>query len=307
MSYLAIVDLGSNSARMVVEELHKDGTYTEIVREKQDTRIAQNMGAELILQEEPMARTIGALRYFQTRYARFEPEVRAITTAAVRTAQNQSEFLKRVKAATGITFQVLTGDQEAYYDYLGVQATLKVDAGVILDTGGASVELIAINHVKNMAAVSLPFGAVNLSEQFMLANDVIQSNIEVASEYIVQSYQNLPWLSSQKGQPVILLGGANRSLARMARTRSGEAEINQIHGYEMSYELVMSIFDEIRYMTRADREQVAGLETTRADIIISGLLPLVNLMRLIEAPKVIFSESGVREGLIAETLSQIHD
>lgn len=307
MSYLAIVDLGSNSARMVVEELHKDGTYTEIVREKQDTRIAQNMGAELILQEEPMVRTIGALRYFQTRYARFEPEVRAITTAAVRTAQNQSEFLKRVKAATGITFQVLTGDQEAYYDYLGVQATLKVDAGVILDTGGASVELIAIKHAKNMAAVSLPFGAVNLSEQFMLANDVIQSNIEVASEYIVQSYQNLPWLSSQKGQPVILLGGANRSLARMARTRSGEAEINQIHGYEMSYELVMSIFDEICYMTRADREQVAGLETTRADIIISGLLPLVNLMRLIEAPKVIFSESGVREGLIAETLSQRHD
>lgn len=307
MSYLAIVDLGSNSARMVVEELHKDGTYTEIVREKQDTRIAQNMGAELILQEEPMARTIGALRYFQTRYARFEPEVRAITTAAVRTAKNQSEFLARVKSATGITFQVLTGDQEAYYDYLGVQATLKVEAGVILDTGGASVELIAINHAKNMAAVSLPFGAVNLSEQFMLANDVIQRNIEVASEYIVQSYQNLPWLSSQKGQPVILLGGANRSLARMARTRSGEAEINQIHGYEMSYELVMSIFDEIRYMTRADREQVAGLETTRADIIISGLLPLVNLMRLIEAPKVIFSESGVREGLIAETLSQRHD
>lgn len=307
MSYLAIVDLGSNSARMVVEELHKDGTYTEIVREKQDTRIAQNMGAELILQEEPMARTIGALRYFQTRYARFEPEVRAITTAAVRTAKNQSEFLARVKSATGITFQVLTGDQEAYYDYLGVQATLKVEAGVILDTGGASVELIAINHAKNMAAVSLPFGAVNVSEQFMLANDVIQSNIEVASEYIVQSYQNLPWLSSQKGQPVILLGGANRSLARMARTRSGEAEINQIHGYEMSYELVMSIFDEIRYMTRADREQVAGLETTRADIIISGLLPLVNLMRLIEAPKVIFSESGVREGLIAETLSQRHD
>lgn len=307
MSYLAIVDLGSNSARMVVEELHKDGTYTEIVREKQDTRIAQNMGAELILQEEPMARTIGALRYFQTRYARFEPEVRAITTAAVRTAKNQSEFLARVKSATGITFQVLTGDQEAYYDYLGVQATLKVEAGVILDTGGASVELIAVNHAKNMAAVSLPFGAVNLSEQFMLANDVIQSNIEVASEYIVQSYQNLPWLSSQKGQPVILLGGANRSLARMARTRSGEAEINQIHGYEMSYELVMSIFDEIRYMTRADREQVAGLETTRADIIISGLLPLINLMRLIEAPKVIFSESGVREGLIAETLSQRHD
>ncbi|WP_294976349.1 exopolyphosphatase [uncultured Leuconostoc sp.] len=302
MSYLAIVDLGSNSARMVVEELHDDGTYTELIREKQDTRIAQNMGDELILKEVPIARTIAALKYFQTKYASFKPEIRAITTAAVRMAVNQAEFLARVKFETGIEFQVLSGAEEAHYDYLGVMSTLNVDDAVILDTGGASVEIIAVANGKSIADVSLPFGAVSLSERFNLANDINQSDIELACDSILEQYEALPWLFKNKHKPVILLGGANRSLARMGRTALGIILVDNFHGFSMTIEQVATIFETIRYMTRLQREHIAGLEVTRADIIISGLLPLLNLMYTINAPRVIFSESGVREGLIAETI-----
>ncbi|MCT3039205.1 exopolyphosphatase [Leuconostoc mesenteroides] len=304
MSYLAIVDLGSNSARMVVEELHDDGTHTELIREKRDTRIAQNMGEELLLKETPILRTIEALKYFQSKYINFHPKVRAITTAAVRMAENQTEFLDRVARETGIQFQVLTGDQEAYYDYLGVISTLNVTEGVILDTGGASVELIAVDNRRSKEAVSLSFGAVTLSEQYHLANNITPNNLASASDYILSQYNTLQWLETQYQKPVILLGGANRSLARMARTRLGETEVSMIHGFEMPVDLVEQIFEEIRQMTRKEREKIAGLETSRADIIVSGLLPLLNLMRKINSPKVIFSESGVREGLIAETLAQ---
>ncbi|MGO2674763.1 MAG: Ppx/GppA phosphatase family protein [Leuconostoc mesenteroides] len=304
MSYLAIVDLGSNSARMVVEELHDDGTHTELIREKRDTRIAQNMGEELLLKETPILRTIEALKYFQSKYINFYPKVRAITTAAVRMAKNQTEFLDRVARETGIQFQVLTGDQEAYYDYLGVISTLNVTEGVILDTGGASVELIAVDNRRSKEAVSLSFGAVTLSEQYHLANNIMPNNLASASDYILSQYNTLQWLEMQYQKPVILLGGANRSLARMARTRLGETEVSMIHGFEMPVDLVEQIFEEIRQMTRKEREKIAGLETSRADIIVSGLLPLLNLMRKINSPKVIFSESGVREGLIAETLAQ---
>lgn len=304
MSYLAIVDLGSNSARMVVEELHDDGTHTELIREKRDTRIAQNMGEELLLKETPILRTIEALKYFQSKYINFYPKVRAITTAAVRMAKNQTEFLDRVARETGIQFQVLTGDQEAYYDYLGVISTLNVTEGVILDTGGASVELIAVDNRRSKEAVSLSFGAVTLSEQYHLANNIMPNNLASASDYILSQYNTLQWLETQYQKPVILLGGANRSLARMARTRLGETEVSMIHGFEMPVDLVEQIFEEIRQMTRKEREKIAGLETSRADIIVSGLLPLLNLMRKINSPKVIFSESGVREGLIAETLAQ---
>ena len=304
MSYLAIVDLGSNSARMVVEELHDDGTHTELIREKRDTRIAQNMGEELLLKETPILRTIEALKYFQSKYINFYPKVRAITTAAVRMAKNQTEFLDRVARETGIQFQVLTGDQEAYYDYLGVISTLNVTEGVILDTGGASVELIAVDNRRSKEAVSLSFGAVTLSEQYHLANNIMPNNLASASDHILSQYNTLQWLETQYQKPVILLGGANRSLARMARTRLGETEVSMIHGFEMPVDLVEQIFEEIRQMTRKEREKIAGLETSRADIIVSGLLPLLNLMRKINSPKVIFSESGVREGLIAETLAQ---
>lgn len=302
MSYLAIVDLGSNSARMVVEELHDDGTYTEIVREKQDTRIAQNMGPELTLKEEPIARTIETLKYFQTKYVDFNPTLRAITTAAVRMARNQEAFLARVEAETGIVFQVLSGKEEAYYDYLGVVSTLTITDAVILDTGGASVELIAMRDGKNTADVSLPFGAVSLSERFKLANNVNPLDIENACQNIFKQYQALSWLSEQRGLPVVLLGGANRSLARMGRTALGKVAVNNFHGFNMTIDRVSTIFDKISHMTRAQRENVAGLEIARADIIISGLLPLLTLMRIIDAPEVIFSESGVREGLIAETI-----
>ncbi len=302
MSYLAIVDLGSNSARMVVERLNNDGTYTEIIREKEDTRIAQNMGPERVLKEVPIARTIAALKYFQSQYSDFEPTVRAITTAAVRVARNQTQFLTRVKNETGIDFEVLTGDKEAYYDYLGVITTLAIDNGIILDTGGASVELIAVIDGQNQSAISLPFGAVTLSETFNLANEVSQRDIAAACKDILSQYEVLPWLNAHRGLPVILLGGGNRSLARMGRTILGKDIINQIHGFEMSVEMVEHIFQNLRYMSRQEREHIAGLEISRADIIISGLLPLLNLMQLIDAPRVIFSESGVREGLIAEMM-----
>lgn len=206
MSYLAIVDLGSNSARMVVERLNNDGTYTEIIREKEDTRIAQNMGPERVLKEVPIARTIAALKYFQSQYSDFEPTVRAITTAAVRVARNQTQFLTRVKNETGIDFEVLTGDEEAYYDYLGVITTLAIDNGIILDTGGASVELIAVIDGQNQSAISLPFGAVTLSETFNLANEVSQRDIAAACKDILSQYEVLPWLNAHRGLPVILLG-----------------------------------------------------------------------------------------------------
>ncbi|MBU7454951.1 Ppx/GppA phosphatase family protein [Leuconostoc fallax] len=308
MSYLAIVDLGSNSLRVVVEEIHDDGTHDEIMREKQDTRIAQGMGEELLLKEEPIMRTIRALKAFQKLYAHYQPlTVKAITTAAVRMAHNQAMFLSRVAQETGIMFEVLTGDQEAYYDYLGVVTTLDVQNATILDTGGASVELIPVAGGRHLATVSLPFGAVSLSERFHLENQAQLNDISAACGYILSQYATLPWLAHQKGLPVILLGGANRSLARMSRQQFGEENIEQIHGYELPFETVELIFDALCQLSRYERENIVGLEKSRADIIVSGLLPLVNLMRTLQSPKVIFSESGVREGIIAELLSYRHE
>lgn len=307
MHYLVIVDLGSNSARMVVEKINDDGTYTELVRRKQDTRISQGMGPNNILQQEPMDRTIKALKAFQDVYEEYTPrDVMCITTAAVRMAQNKAVFLQRCKQELGLNFQILTGLEEANYDYLGVLATLKdIQDAVILDTGGASVELIAVKNRKNIGHISVPFGAVSLAERFSLDKSVAISNLNDAKSYIQQYYEQISWLKEQKEVPVILLGGANRSLARMNKKIDDKHTLGEIHAYKMLYKDVADIFNAVSKMSYEQRKEIVGLEKDRADIIVSGMLPLVTLMEYISAQEVIFSESGVREGMIAEKIEEI--
>ncbi|MBS9336548.1 exopolyphosphatase [Fructobacillus papyrifericola] len=304
---IAIIDLGSNSARLVVEKLKSDGSYRELYRVKEDTRLSKGMGDSLLLQEEQIEKTLAVLKDYMGRIRPYSVDaIYGITTAAVRTAKNQADFLKRVQETVGVKLRVLTGEEEAHYDFLGVLSSLpSVQSAVILDTGGASVELIPYKNKQAEAEVSLPFGAVNLSEKYGLADKVQKKDIEGACQQITEAYEQLPFIANNQEQPVILLGGANRSLAKMAEkkgwTKQGQ---KTLHGLFLSSSRVEQIFSEIAQMDRQEREHLAGLEKNRADIIISGLLPVLNLVRALQSPRVIFSESGVREGLIFELIQE---
>jgi exopolyphosphatase/guanosine-5'-triphosphate,3'-diphosphate pyrophosphatase len=306
MQKLAVIDLGSNSTRMVVEEFNPDGTTTELVRRKLDTRLAEGMdanGGELT--ETAMQRVIDALLEFRNDYLVYENiDVMGIATAAVREATNQAEFVDRVYDAVEVELRVLSGDQEAYYDYLGAVSALDISDAWLLDTGGASVELVGIEDRMAANFISLPFGAVNLSEKFGLNADGVLAPeaLAKADKYVSEQYLHMPWLGDgdDDSLPIILLGGANRSLARLDRLKHGLPADSNFHGYEMTTADVLATFEAMSKMTLAQRAEIMGAEANRADIILSGLLPLINLIKSTNAPKVIFSASGVREGILQE-------
>lgn len=136
---LVVIDLGSNSVRMQISQIDDYGGYTVIGYFREYVRLSENMGKEMTLKEEPMNRTIQALKDFKTRYTQYDNVVvKAVATAAVRGAKNQAEFLKRVKDEVGLDLQVISGSTEAYLDYIGVVNTLPVRNGIIMDCGGAS-------------------------------------------------------------------------------------------------------------------------------------------------------------------------
>ncbi|MGO3468105.1 MAG: Ppx/GppA phosphatase family protein [Weissella hellenica] len=304
MSYLAVIDLGSNSTRMVVEELQADGNFIELRRRKLDTRLAEGMAEnDGELTDAAMTRVVNVLLEFQQDYMMFDDvTVVGIATAAVREAENQAVFLDKVFRAVGVEIRVLTGDQEAYYDYLGAASALDITDAWLLDTGGASVELVGIEDRMATNMMSLPFGAVNLSEKFKLnvAGVVSPDSIEKAAKYVNTQYAKLPWLDDTVTLPIILLGGANRSLARLDRVKHGLPADSDFHGYEMSTSAVVETYHKLTTMTKDEREELLDLEANRADIIVSGLLPLIELIKRTGASKVIFSASGVREGLLQE-------
>ncbi|KRM26812.1 Ppx/GppA family phosphatase [Limosilactobacillus panis] len=305
MENLAIVDLGSNSARMAITEVAPDGRFREIKRVKENTRLSEGMGREKVLQEAAMTRTIEALKRFKQLYEGIpNVKVRAITTAAVRQAQNRQEFLNRVQKEVGIQLQVLSGKKEAYYDYLGVIRTLKLNHCLILDVGGASCELVLVQQRRARDLISIPVGAVNLSEQFHLNGYVRSVDLFRAQVAMNDRLKKIPWLRYATRVPIVLLGGANRTLARMTWAYHHRHHRRTIHGYQLSARAVYATYRELLNRNLAQRKRIPGLEPERADIIVGGMLPLVSLLQRNTDGRVIFSESGVREGIITEYVNQ---
>ncbi|MCT3291659.1 Ppx/GppA family phosphatase [Lactiplantibacillus pentosus] len=305
MRNLAIVDLGSNSARMAVSRLHANGTAQEIKRVKEDTRLSEGMGASHVLQPAAIERTIKALLNFRRLYEKMpDTDVIGITTAAVRMAENQTAFLNQVKQEVGLDLRVLSGDDEAYYDYLGVANSLVINNCLILDTGGASCELILVKNGRKQQLISIPFGAVTLSEQFGLDDLVPSASLFRAQMFLRNRLADIWWLSEALHDPIILLGGANRTLARINRRKQQKLKVEDIHGYRLKTETVFHTFLDLLSRSKTGRQEISGMEYDRVDIIVGGMLPLVTLLQMLDSDRVIFSESGVREGIISEHLAQ---
>lgn len=175
----------------------------------------------------------------------------------------------------------------------------------MLDVGGASLEMVNISAGKASDLISIPFGAVNLSEQFNLSDKVDAADFFDATVFLRQRLRDIWWLRAAQAKPLILLGGAHRSLARMSRRQQQILHVDQIHGYQLTTQEVFRLFSTLLQKNCSERQQLSGLEPDRADIIIGGIMPLVILLQMLDSDRVIFSESGVREGIIHAYLN--HD
>lgn len=309
MQNLVIVDLGSNSVRMAIIEIQPDGKYREVYRTKRDSRLSQGMGTGKVktLQPAAMNRTIEAMQSFRPHYESLNNvTVMGITTAAVRQASNQRDFVQRVSEEVGIDLRILSGDEEAYYDYLGAASRLQIEDCLIVDIGGASCELINVEKGEQTHLISLPFGAVNLSEQFHLNDWIAAEDLFTAQVYLSKRLRDVWWLKDAIHKPLVLLGGANRTLARISRKQQQYLHVEDIHGYQLKTDTIYQLFESLIKVNLATRKRISGLESGRADIIIGGVLPLVTLLQLLDSDRVIFSESGVREGIISEFIEKRH-
>ncbi len=294
MNRIALIDLGSNSARMSVAEWTKDG-YQELYRRREMVRLSQGMNIDGNLQEEPQNRTIAALLQFAKEAEKEKAKLVAVATAAVRRAKNGAEFRARVKAETGIEIQVISGKDEARYDFFGVVSAIP-DAKncLITDVGGGSTELILSQNGEMQGKISLPFGAMTLTDKyFREAPDEASAKEEIHS-----LYREVGLLESAKGFPLVSLGGSAGSLPYLDANLKGESNMPEIHGYRITRKRLQEIFEELKKRTPEERITQLGLEPGRADTICAGLLPLVLLMEEMAAPYLTVCTAGLREGML---------
>ena len=303
MQRIAIIDVGSNSARLVITHIYKSGAYNMVYNQKEPLRLSQKIDKNEALTPEAFVDTIETLKSFAFMCKLYKADVTiAVATAAIRNATNGNELTNMVEKATGITLHIISGNTEAYISYLGVINTLPYKNGIIFDLGGGSTELIFFQERKIVESVSLPFGAVNTTAMFNTRNTMSNNVYSDLSFFLSSRLAQHPWLK-HPGLPLIGVGGTVRTLGKIHQ-RSVKYPTSKIHNYKFSAQNMRTIFNKLRDTTIEQRRKVSGLSSERADIILAGAGIVNCLLDVTGSKQIIVSGCGLREGLFFDYYSK---
>lgn len=303
MQRIAIIDIGSNSARLVISHIYKNGAYNMVYNQKEALRLSQKVDGQNLLTEEAFTSTIDTMRSFAHMCKIYQADKTiAVATAAIRNASNGGELVAKVAELTGIQLHIISGNTEAYISYLGVINTLDVKNGIIFDLGGGSTELILFKNRKILESVSLPLGAVNTTSMFNIRNEMPSNVYNDLNAFIMSRLSQYPWLK-QNNLPLIGVGGTARTVAKIIQ-RAKKYPATKIHNYAYPVQTFRSFFNKLRLTNLEQRKKISGLSTERSDIILAGSSIISCLLEATGAKKLITSGCGLREGLFYDYYSK---
>ena len=303
MKKLAVIDLGSNSIRMSIFDINDDKTFRQVGNFRKMVKLSEGMNEDMNLQPAAQLRTVNAfLEFRKIMQEQGVTNLRCVATAAVRKAKNGKEFVETVKNAVGIDIEVIDGEVEAALDCLAISRTLGIDRAIVCDIGGGSTEFIAIVDGAMMKpAISKPMGSRSITEMF-LSEVETDSAVAEARSYVEKHVGELPWLDEMKGVPIVGIGGTLRALAKY---HMSDESTNTIECHEISSADSDALIERITNASTEERCSMPGIGRERGDIIFGGLLPFMELKKLVDAPALIVADVGVREGILFDFLEKM--
>ena len=295
----AVIDIGSNSARMAVfKKTSRFGFYL-LREEKSKVRISEGAyenGGNL--QNFAIERAINALKEFLLIAKSLKVrKILAVATSAVRDAPNRSEFLSRVKKELGINIKVIDGEKEAFFGGVAAANLLYEKNGVTIDIGGGSTELALIKKKKIINTISLKLGTVRLKELYFDKND-----IDGAKKHIKAEIKRLD--EEFKQNKVFGIGGTIRALSQVIMKKI-EYPLDILHGFTYDVKEHYKFLKSMIKMSDVELLKI-GVKPERLDVIRPGVLIFTELLEYLDAKVAITSGVGVREGVFLTDLLR-HD
>ncbi|WP_434658590.1 Ppx/GppA phosphatase family protein [Sulfurimonas sp. NW9] len=293
---VAIIDIGSNSVRMVIYEKVSRFAFHLLHEEKSKVRISEDAykhgGA---LQETPMQRAFDALSDFIQISNSFKTnKLFCVATSALRDAPNKKDFLQKVKKELKLNIKIISGEKEAYFGGIACANLLPMQENALsIDIGGGSTELAYIDKNNVSHPLSLKLGTVRLKELYFDADD-----IEGAIRYIDEQLQMLP---AMKVETLIGIGGTFRAISSSIMKRE-TYPLNKLHAYEFKVTVLQEFIEELLDAKSNKELKSLFINSNRFDVIKPGTLILQRLIKKINISKVITSGVGVREGVYLSDL-----
>jgi exopolyphosphatase/guanosine-5'-triphosphate,3'-diphosphate pyrophosphatase len=292
----AVVDLGSNSVRLVIFE-GRGRNPAAIFNEKAVLRLGRGLHVSGRLNDEGVDGALTVLRRYHALASAMHADPFAIlATAAVRDAANGPAFVRQVEEALpGVRVQILTGEQEAHLSANGLLCGIPNADGILADIGGGSMELVHLAAGQLRAARTLPLGVLRLSDS--AGADPIRARAIAEA-----ALESVPWLSEGIGRDLYLVGGAWRALARIHMEQTGYP-LSIVHHYTLDREEARDLAGVIGGANRRALERMPGISRRRVDDMPFAAVVLRRLLRATGARRVVFSANGLREGWFMDLVS----
>ncbi len=298
MERIAIIDLGSNTARLVIADLFADHHYMVVDELKETVRLGQDMDRDGFLKPQRIAETIKTLKTFKKLCdASNVDRIIAVGTAAVRRAKNQNSFLDEIRVSCNITIRVLTEEEEAILVYRGVINSMDIPKGLILEIGGGSTKIIYYNRRNVLGYANLPFGAVTLTDLFA-ADATPEEAAKHVEEFFTEQLKKLPWLSEVDPETQMIgVGGSFRNLFKINKLIK-KYPLDTAHNYKLTTEEFQTIYGTLRALDVDKRKKIKGLSPARADIMPAALAIVQSFVDYMNIQQFTIGGCGLREGLL---------
>ncbi len=287
---VAIVDIGSNSVRLVIYE-NSSRIPAIVHNEKAICAIGRNMVTNHRLHEEGIALALEALSRFRMLADAHEVKNReAVATAAARDAVNGQEFIARAEQVWGGPIRILSGVEEARLAAEGVLSGIPEADGLVADLGGGSLDMVTVRDGQTGAALTLPFGPLRLM-------DVAKGDPDKARAFVDEGLHVLDALESLRGRSLYAVGGAWRSLARVDMEESAYP-LHVLHDYRIPVARALKLCRVVARLSKKSLDKMNVVSRRRAEALPYGAVVLERLLMATGLKDVVISAYGLREGLL---------
>lgn len=265
-------------------------------------RLGGDLGPNGELSPTRMAHALETLRVFAAFCATngiHADQIDAVATSAIRDAPNGDEFVQRARRATGLPIRVLSQRDEAWFSYVAAVNQTALTDGIVLDIGGGSLELVAVEQRHAVECVSWPLGAVRTTDRFLAADgDGPASPAAIAAlrEHALAAFAAEPWVATAGRDHLVGIGGAVRNLATAA-IRAAQLPLDSVQGFVLTPEALGALVGELAARAPEERERVPGIKRGRAEVILGGAVVLQAVLEATGAPGIEVVEAGLREGI----------